>query len=137
MADTVRRVQYFYVEVTDRPGEGAKLFEKLKEAKVNLLSFTAFPVGAGKAQIDLVPVDPNAFLEAAKRLALKYSPSKEAFLLQGGDRVGLVADVLGKLAAAKINVTAANACAAPGGTFGMILWVKPADLAAAGKALGA
>jgi hypothetical protein len=137
MADTVRRVQYFHVEVADRPGEGSKIFDKLKEAKVNLLSFTAFPIGGGKSQIDLVPVDPNAFLEAAKRLAFKVGPPKEAFLVQGGDRVGVVADILGKLAGAKVNVTASNACSAAGGTFGMILWVKPGDVAAAAKALGA
>ncbi len=136
MPDHVRRVSYFYVEVSDRPGEGAKFFEKLREARVNLLAFTAFPTGGGKAQVDVVPQDPNAFLAAAKRFAWKYAAPKEAFLLQGGDRVGVVADVLGKLAGAKLNVTAANACAAPGGGFGMIVWVKPEDVPAAARALG-
>jgi hypothetical protein len=40
------------------------------------------------------------------------------------------------LADAKVNVTAYNATCAPGGGFGMILWVKPQDLEAAAKALG-
>ncbi len=137
MPDTVRRVTYFYVELPDRPGEGAKLFEKLREARVNLQSFTAFPLGGGKSQVDLVPKDVDAFLDASKRLGLKYSTPKEAFLVQGSDRVGVVAEVLGKLAAARINVTAANACAAPGGTFGMILWVKEGDLPEAARVLGA
>ncbi len=137
MPDNVRRVTYFYVEVPDKPGEGAKLFERLREARVNLLSFTAFPTGGGKAQVDIVPQDTNAFLDTAKRHGLKVTGPKEAFLVQGGDRVGVVAEWLGRLSAAKVNVTAANACAAPGGGFGMILWVKASDLAAAGRALGA
>jgi hypothetical protein len=136
MPDKTRRVQYFYFEVPDRPGEGTRLFEKLKEANVNLLSFTAFPIGGGKSQVDVVPADPAAFLEAARRAGLKHSPVKEAFLVQGGDRVGVVADVLKKLSNAKINVTAANACQAQGGGFGMIVWVRPEDLAAAARALG-
>jgi hypothetical protein len=137
MPDKARRVQYFHFEVPDQPGEGTRLFEKLKEANVNLLAFTAFPIGGGKSQVDVVPADPAAFLAAAKRAGMKHSPAKEAFLLQGGDRVGAVADILRKLAVAKVNVTAANASAAQGGGFGMILWVKAQDVAAAAKALGA
>jgi predicted amino acid-binding ACT domain protein len=68
---------------------------------------------------------------------MKHSPPKEAFLIQGGDRVGAVAEILKKLGAAKVNVTAANASVAQGGGFGMILWVKAQDVAAAAKALGA
>ena len=36
MSDTIQRVQYFYTEVPDRPGEGGKLLAMLKEAGVNL-----------------------------------------------------------------------------------------------------
>ncbi len=62
---------------------------------------------------------------------------KEASLVQGGDRPGAVAEILRKLAAAKVNVIAANASAAQGGVFGMIVWVAPGDVAGAGRALGA
>ena len=55
MADKARRVDYFYAEVADQPGEGARIFQKLTEAGVNLLSFNAFPGVANKAQIDFVP----------------------------------------------------------------------------------
>ena len=40
-----------------------------------------------------------------------------------------------KLSDAKVNVRAANGSAGQGG-FGMIVWVAPADYAAAAKALG-
>lgn len=43
---------------------------------------------------------------------------------------------MGKLAEAKINITATIATAAGGGRYGMVLWVAPADYEAAAKALG-
>jgi hypothetical protein len=45
MAETVQRVQYFYVEVPDKPGEGARVLGLLKEAGVNLRAFSGFPTG--------------------------------------------------------------------------------------------
>jgi hypothetical protein len=136
MADQIRRVDYFYVEVPDKAGEGARVFGKLKEANVNLLSFTAFPASGGKAQIDLVPKDPDALLRAAKQAGLKLSARKTAFFAEGTDRAGVVADLLGRLAGAGINVRAANGCCAQGGGYGIILWVPPEQLDDAGQALG-
>jgi hypothetical protein len=136
MADQIRRVDYFYVEVPDKPGEGARLFGKLKEAGVDLLSFTAFPGTSGKAQIDLVPKDPDALLRAAKQAGLKLSARKAAFFAEGADRTGVVADLLGRLAAAGINVRAANGCCAQSGGYGIILWVPQEKFEDAAKALG-
>jgi hypothetical protein len=44
---------------------------------------------------------------------------------------------MGKLADAKINVTAIDAVSAGGGRYGAILWVKPKDVVKAAQALGA
>jgi hypothetical protein len=35
MADEIQRVQYFYAQVPDKPGEGAKVLGALKEAGKN------------------------------------------------------------------------------------------------------
>jgi hypothetical protein len=51
--------------------------------------------------------------------------------------VGAVFDALEPLADARINVTASSACSAGGGSYGMVVYVKQPDLAAAAKALGA
>jgi len=135
MADKIQRVDYCYVEVPDQPGEAARVFGALQEQGVSLLSMTAFPKGAGSAQIDLVAA--NGDLEkAANKAGLKLSGKKQAFFLSGADRPGAVAAIFKKLADAKINVTAANAACGQTG-FGMIFWVKPADLDAAAKAIGA
>jgi hypothetical protein len=136
MADQIRRVDYFYVEVPDQPGEGVRVLVALKEAGVNLLSFTAFPTGSGKTQLDLVPQDPEALQKAAKNAGLQLSARKQAFFVQGQDRAGAAGDVLRKLSSAGVNVRAANGAAAPGG-FGLILWVAPNEYEKAAKALGA
>jgi hypothetical protein len=137
MPDTIRRVDYFYATVPDRPGEGARLFGKIKEAGVNLLSLTAFPIGDGRAQIDFVPENGDALLKAAKKTGIALSERKTAFFIQGKDRPGAAAEVFKKLADAGVNVHAANAACGGSGGFGMILWVKPQEVAAAAKALGA
>src|SRR3989442_12010272 len=107
MADTIRRVSYYYTTISDKPGEGARLLETLRSASVNLLAFHAFP-SARKAQVDFVPSDAALFTAAAKGAKIKLSKPKTAFLIDGDDRVGALAGILARLGAAKINVTAAT-----------------------------
>lgn len=136
MADTVRRVDYFYVEVPNRPGVAADLLGRLKDAGVNLLAFSGFPQGRG-AQIDFVPEDPKAFRQAARAARWKLTGPKRAFLVMGDDRTGAIARVLGRLADAEINVTACDAVCAGKGRYGAIIWVKPEAFRQAARALGA
>ncbi|MBI4715135.1 MAG: ACT domain-containing protein [Nitrospirae bacterium] len=68
---------------------------------------------------------------------MKVGLKKTGFHVQGDDRVGAVADVLTRLADAKINVTAIDALSAGEGRWGAILWVKAADVSKAAKALKA
>jgi hypothetical protein len=137
MADTVRSVDYYYVTVPDQPGEGERTLSVLKDSGVNLLAYLGFPLGGGQSQIDLVPEDPEALRETAERAGITLSEAKRAFLIQGDDRVGVVADTAAKLAEANINVTAAAATSAGSGRYGMILWVAPADYEKAADVLGA
>jgi hypothetical protein len=136
MGETIRLVDYFYVVAPDKPGEAVRMLDHLKAAGVNLLAFSGFPARAGRAQLDFVPEDPKAFRDAARQARWKLVGPKRGFLIQGDDRVGALADVLRKLADAKINVTATDAVAAGGGRYGVILWVKPRDVRRAAKAFG-
>jgi hypothetical protein len=137
MADTARSVEYHYVTVPDAPGEVQRILSALEDNGVNLVAFLGFPSGGGQSQIDLVPEDAASFREAAERAGVTLSDAKRAFLIQGDDRVGAVADATEKLAAANVNITAAAAVAAGSGRYGMILWVAPADYDTAVGALGA
>jgi hypothetical protein len=136
MAETVRTVDYFYVMVPDKPGEGARILGALRSAGVNLLAYSGFPSGRG-AQLDFVPADAAAFKAVATQNKWKVKGPKRAFLIEGDDRVGACWDVLHKLAQAKINVTAMDAVAVGAGRWGAVLWVKPGGVKKAAAALGA
>ncbi len=134
MADEIQRVQYFYTEVSDKPGESLKVLNALRDEGVNLSAFVAFPKGR-RAQLDFVPTDQAAFKDAAKKAKIKLVGPKTCFLIQGDDRTGAVAEIESKLSEAKINVTALHAIAAGSGRYAAILWVKPRDVNKAAKLL--
>lgn len=135
MADTIRQVDYFYVHVPDRAGEAAKALRALKDAGVNLLAFSGFPEGR-RGQLDFIPADAAAFKRVAKANKWKVVGPKRAFVIQGDDRVGAIADIVGTLGDAKINVTAIDAICADG-RYGALCWVAPRDVKKAAQVLGA
>jgi hypothetical protein len=135
MADIIRKIDYFKAQVPNKAGEGARILTALRAEGINLLFFTGFPRGRD-AQIDFVPKNAPAFRKAAKKIGLAVT-KKSAFLLQGKDRPGAIAAIVSKLADAGVNITALDAVAAGGARYGAILWVKPADIRKAAKALGA
>ncbi|MBI2220401.1 MAG: hypothetical protein HYU53_04275 [Acidobacteria bacterium] len=135
MADTIRGVDYFYLTVPDKPGEGARVLNVLKEAGVNLLAFSGFPERR-RTQLDFFPEDPAAFKQAAKRAKWRVVGPKRGFLVQGDDRVGAAAELLERLGAARINVTAIDAVSV-NGRYGAIFWVAPKDVKKTAALLGA
>ncbi len=135
MAETIRLVDYFYVEAPDKPGEALQYLDQLKSAGISLIAFSGFPKGR-RAQLDFIPGDAAAFKAVAKKGRWKVVGPKKGFLIQGDDRTGVVADLLAKLREAKINVTASDAVCAGNDRFGMLLWVKPRDVKKAAKVFG-
>jgi hypothetical protein len=133
--DTIRRVDYFAMDVPQKVGEGARVLNLVRDAGLNLLAFTGFPSGR-KAQIDFIPEDPGAFLSVARRARLRVRAKKAGFLVQGDDHPGAVAGLMSRLAQAKINVTAIDAVCAGQGRYGAIFWVKPREVKKAAKVLG-
>ena len=136
MAETVRIVDYYYLMVPDKPGEGARILDELRGAGVNLVAYSGFPSGRG-AQLDFIPTDSATFKAVAKQKKWKVKGPKRAFIIEGDDRIGACAAVLDQLAAAKLNVTAMDAVAVGGGRYGAILWVKPRDVKKVAAILGA
>jgi hypothetical protein len=136
MASNVRIAEYFYIDVPERPGEGARVLGTLRDAGVNLIAFSGFPAGR-RAQVDFVPENPAAFRAAAKKAGWKVTGPKKVFLIDGEDRTGVMAEVMERLAGAKINAISTQAICAGAGRFGAILWVAPRDVKRAAAALGA
>ena len=135
MAETIRRVDYFYVTAPNKPGEGVRMLNTLKEAGISLLAFSGFPSGR-RSQIDFVPEDTAAFRKAARKAGWKLSPRKTGFLVEGKDQLGALLNVVSRLAEVKINVTAATAVCAGQRRYGALLWVKSPDVRKAVKVLG-
>ena len=133
---SVRKVEYYTMKVPQRPGAGAALLKAMKKARVNLLAFTGFPTGGG-AQVDFIPQNGTKFRRAAKAAGLRVSKRKTAFLVRGADRVGALTGVLGRLAKKRINLVALSAVTAGAGRYGMLFWVRKADVGRAARALRA
>jgi predicted amino acid-binding ACT domain protein len=137
MKDQVFRVEYFALTVEDRPGVGAELGRRLKDEGVNLLAMSAFPLAAGKTQVDIIPEHPDQLAKAARSMKLTLGEPKAAFLVQGTDRAGAMGEVLNRLGAANINVRASLGVAGGGNRYGALLWVDQQDVELAARALGA
>jgi hypothetical protein len=136
MAEAVRKVEYFYATVEDKPGEGSRLLRRFSEKGVNLVAFTAFPLGAGRSQLDFLPESAEELQKAATDAGLNLVGPKRAFLIQGDDRKGALVEHHLRLSNAGINVYAANGVSGGSGKFGYVLWVKAGDFEKAARALG-
>jgi hypothetical protein len=136
MATTVRRVDYFHTSVPDQPGEAYRLLASLSEQRVNLVAFTAVPIGPVKTQLTLFPEDDALLKSAAKRARLELDGPYPALLVQGDDELGVLARIHEQLFQANVNVYAASGVTDGRGGFGYLIWVKPGEFERAAETLG-
>jgi hypothetical protein len=122
--------------VRDRPGEAYALLSRVAAAEVNLLAFDAIPLGPDHTQLVLYPEDVDRLAEVAEKGGLVFQGPTRAFLIEGDDRLGALADVHSSLSDAHINVYRSSGVTDGRGGFRYILHVKPEDWAAASAALG-
>jgi len=132
----IERVEYYYTVVPNKAGAGAKIFNELKEQEVSLLAFNGFPLDAERSQLDLVPSSGTALVKAAQKVGIELVGPKVAFLISEWEHLGAVADILSKFERAGVNITAMQAIETGDWRYGAILWVKPADIDKASRALG-
>jgi hypothetical protein len=136
MAFKIRKVEYFTTTVQDQPGEAYKLLSQLADLGLNLLAFTAIPVGEMRAQLTLFPEEPGKMADAARKASIVLEGPHIAILVQGDDELGALARIHEKLYAANVNVYAASGVADGRGSFGYVIYVNPADCDRATAALG-
>ena len=137
MADTIAKVERFSIDVSNKPGEGAKIIAALSAARVSMVALWGYPLGGGtSARVELVPADSAALRAAAKKAKIKIKRECAAFHITGRDRVGALSAALAALADKGINVGAAQAVSS-GGKFGCLIEVDAKDVRKAAKALGA
>jgi hypothetical protein len=135
MSFKISKVNYFYCSVVDQPGEGYKLLSQLEKSGVNLLAFTAIPVGPERTQLTLFPQSSDILINLAKQSNISLDGPHPALLVTGDDELGALAEIHHKLLEVKVNVFASNGVADGKGGFGYILYVRPEEYERALKAL--
>jgi len=103
---------------------------------LNLIAFWGYKHGAGRAQLEFIPEDSATFVAAAKQAKLRLRKST-ALYVHGDDRPGAIADILGRLAGARINVAAVQAVSGGGGSYGTIVFLPSAAARKAASVLSA
>ncbi len=132
----VRRVEYFYTTVRDQVGEGYELLSLLAGAGVNLVAFTAVPVGPLHTQLTIFPDDPNKLLHEANDAGIALDGPHPALMVQGDDKLGALVDVHRQLAEAGVSVFASSGASNGLGSFGYVIYVRPEEYERAVAALG-
>jgi len=135
MAYSIRRVEYFYTTLRDRPGEAYKLLAQMAEMGLNMLAFTAVPVGPTQTQLTIFPEDFGKMALAAKRAGMSLDGPHSALLVQGDDELGALAEIHQDLYEADVNVYASTGVTDGRGSFGYLIYVRPEDFDRAAKAL--
>jgi hypothetical protein len=135
MAFKIRKVDYFYCSVVDQPGEAYKLLSQLMQGGINLLAFTAIPVGPNRTQLTLFPEIPGKLVNETKNAGFNLDGPHPALLVQGDDELGALTDIHQILFEANVNVYASNGVTDNNGSFGYLLYVRPEDYERAASAL--
>ena len=136
MAFRIRRVEYFTTTVHDRPGVAYKLLTQLEDLGLNLVAFTAVPVGPLHAQLTIFPEDPLSMANAARKTGLVLDGPHSAILVQGDDELGALARIHAKVYEADVNIFASSGVADGRGSFGYVIYVRPDEYERAATALG-
>ena len=136
MPDVIRRVDYFQTTIRDRPGESYQILSQLSELGVNLVAFTAVPIGPTHTQLTLFPEDTGKMAYFGSRSGMKLEGPHQAFLVQGDDKLGALTGIHEVLYRADVNVYASSGVTDGKGTFGYLIYVRPDSYARAAEALG-
>jgi hypothetical protein len=127
MACSVRRVDYFSATVKDQPGQAYQLLTTLADLGINLLAFTAVPIGPLHTQLTIFPEDTGKLIREAQQDLLVLDGPHPALMVQGDDELGALAEFHKRLADAGVNVYASTGVADGSGSFGYIIYVRPEE----------
>lgn len=135
MTFQIRRANYYYSMVRDELGAAYRILAQLAELGVDLLAFSAIPIGPSRAQLALFPADAGRLVKAAKDAGLVLDGPHHALLVQGDDELGALASVHARLFEAGIDVYASTGVADGRGSFGYLVYVREDQFEAAARAL--
>jgi hypothetical protein len=135
MTHEILRVDYFYTTVQDRSGEALRFLTTLRELGINLLAFTAIPVGLAQTQLTIFPENTPLLEAEGRKSGFALDGPHPAFLVRGNDVPGAVVGIHERLFDAGINIAASTGVSAGTGSFGYIIYVRPDEFAEAAATL--
>ncbi len=135
MAFNIRRADYYYLMIKAEPEEGYKLLSEFAELGVNFLAFTAIPFGPMRSQLTLFPEDALKMEDAATKAGIVLDGPHPALLVQGDDKLGVLAEIHEKLYDANVHVFASSGVADGRGGYGYVIYVRPEEYERAAAAL--
>ena len=137
MKANVRVVDYFYTLVKDQPGEACRLLSQLASEDVNLLAFSAIPIGHEHTQLVIYPEDTERLIRVAEKRGYTLMGPQRAILIQGDDHLGALVGYCQKLSAADINIAASSGVTDGRGGYGYVIHLRADDIEDAARELGA
>ena len=135
MATEVRKVEYFYCNVQDQPGEAYKLLNLFADVGVNLVAFSAVPSGLLNTQFTLFPEDSEKLKAEAINASINIQGPVPALFIHGDDELGVLSDIHKKLFDAGVNVVASTAITDGKGGFGYVVYLRTEQFKSALEAL--
>jgi hypothetical protein len=135
VAFTIRSVEYYYANVRDELGAAYRFLSQLAE-------FGGRPPGVhGRAErasprtVHLVPTDTRKLIAQAKVAGLPLDGPYHAFLVQGDDELGALANVHEQLVQAGVDIFASSGVSDGRGAFGYLVYVREDQFEKAAAAL--
>lgn len=135
MSFSIRRIEYFHTTIRDEPGEGFAVLSALASQSVNLMAFTAVPLGRNETQLTLYPEIASALSRAAAASGMRMDGPHPAILVQGDDELGAIAGIHRQLATAGLNVVSASGVTDGRGSFGYVIHLRPGEVERAAEVL--
>ena len=136
MTARIRRVECFDATVRDVPGEGYRVLSLLEGEGVDLLAFNAVPMGDDETRLMLFTEDADRLRQVAASAGMSLGNPQRAFLVQGDDHLGALAEIHKRVYDAEVNVFASWGVTDGTGRYGYVMWVRPERFEEAAAALG-
>jgi hypothetical protein len=135
VALSVRNVEYFYIRIQDSRDTAYRLLSQLASEEVSLLAFSAVPFGPDHVELTIFPDRSDTFIGLAKKLGWLAVGPQHAFLVQGDDHLGALADIQRMLREADVEIYASSGVTDGSGRFGYVIYFKESDHERAARVL--
>ncbi len=120
------RKKYFFVRVSDTPGQAARMGSFFRDEGVDLEGMWGLGIGQGSAQIYVVPKNPEVLRSAIKKREDWKCAEGTCFRVSAPDEVGALATMLDSIADKGINLQGVDAIALTG-DVACYIWPTESD----------